>query len=593
MSFLQPYFLLLLIVPLVLGVLTLRQHRQRVIARSLLVSQAHAHRLVHQLPTGRRIIPRLFILLALALAILALARPYNGFSPGSTASAARNIFIALDVSRSMTTEDAGGSRLDQAKAAAGELIAGLPEDKLGMIVFSGEAQVIIPLTFDHTALKHYLHKADPSWVEHGGTDFGAVLRECTRYYNRHAPTGTNAVIIISDGEDTSEDTKKAAADVQENKLLVITVGTGSRDGKAIPDPAAADGLWRDRNGRTVISKLNPEALASFARATGGKFIHLTAGTDLTGFVADAVSTLDLHRGGFDKAQIPNDLFMYFALPALVLLLTGLLVGTEWRRVGLPLLMLVLLPGLQQQIQAAEAARVADYAAALQQMEKREFRAATEQLAKALTTGDRNLQAAAFLAIGNACTRHSFARLRELYQPADKEKTQSALSALMPPAEPQPGQLLAIAKALRADIRSYDDALAIDPELTQARTNKQRVEEFIRLLEETARNQEKQNPPPGGGGNKDKDKKQDMDQPPPGDSQEDGSDQPPTPEEGNGTPPPPQQGDKKPTGEQAPPSGMDDTERQRTESLLNMYTDEEEGSPIPSAGGQFEPPSRDY
>lgn len=593
MSFLQPYFLFLLLIPLVLGLLFLRQHQQRAFVRSLLVSQRHAHRLVHQVSAPRRVLPRLFVLLALSLAILALARPYNGFSPGSTTSAARNIFIALDISRSMTTEDVGGSRLDQAKTAACELVSSLPEDKLGMIVFSGESQVIIPLTYDHTALKHYLNQADPSWMEHGGTNFASVLNTCTEYYSKHAPTGTNAVIIISDGEDTSEETQKAAGDVQENQLLVITVGTGSVAGQTIPDASATDGIWRDRNGQAVISKLNPEALANFAQTTGGKFIHLTESTNLNQFVSEAVSTLDMHQGGFAKAEIPNDLYMYFALPALVLLLAGIVVGTEWRQVRAPLLLVLMLqlPGLH----AAESERVEEYAAALQKSASHEYRAATDLLARALLTENRELQAAAYLAIGNACTQHSFARLRELYQAEspdqDGKSTPSPLSALMPPARPEPGQLREIAKALRADIRSYDDALAINPELTQARDNKQRVEKFIQLLEEAAKEEEKQNPPPSGGGNKDKKDKQDSDQPPPGDSEDD--DQTSSPEEGDGTQPPPQQGDKKPTGQQAPPSAQGESERQRTESLLNMYTDEEAGSPIPSTGGQFEPPAKDY
>lgn len=596
MSFLHPYFLILLIVPLILGVLALRQQKWREKTRRLIVAQAYERELVHSLPIYRRTLPRLLILLALSLVIVALARPYNGFEQGDASSTGRNIFIALDVSRSMTTQDVGSSRLDQAKAAACELVSSLPEDRLGMMVFSGESQVIIPLTFDHPALKNYLTQADPSWVEHGGTDFGAVLNDCIRYYRSHAPIGTNAIIIISDGEDTSEKTKEAAAAAKEHNLQVITVGTGTRAGKAIPDATEPDGIWKDQQGKPVISKLNPEALAEFAQATGGKFIHLTEGSDLTAFVKDAVSTLDKHEGGFDQALVPNDLFMYFAVPALVLLVAGMVLGTEWRRLRTPAAVLVLLLALPE-AHAAENDRVADYAAGLKQIKSREYRAATDLLAQALTTRDPELQAAAYLAIGNACTQHSFAQLRELYTPEPLEETgePSMLAALMPPPEPRPDQLRAIADSLRADIRSYDDALVLNPALVQASTNKKRVEDFIRKLEEEADRLDKDNPPPDGDGegnneNDQEDNDSGNDQPPPPDSPE--KDEPNPPDNSNGNQPPPQQ-DNKPSDQQAPSAQQDASERQRTQSLLDMYKEEEEGSPIPSTGGQFLPPPKDY
>ena len=482
MSFLHPYVLLGLAVPLLLAGALLMLHRRTGSAWRLLVSAEHPE-LVHRRPQWQLVLPPVLALLALAGLICAAARPINGYTQSEASSSGRNLLIALDISRSMETKDVKPSRLEEARAAAYELIEALPGDKIGLIVFSGEADVVVPLTYDHTALRDALEQVNRDWAGYGGTNFGLLLRTAMQSFARSAPEGANALIILSDGEDTVGSSSSIAEEARKKHLLVITVGIGTTTGDTIPDPDGENGLWQNAAGSHVVSKLDVQSLRQFSEATGGDFILMNSGTDLAAFARDAADKLERHEESYAAGSTPQDLFVWFAVPSLLALLAAILLSTEWRRprrkaTALLLLLLVLTPAAQ----AAEASAAQAYARALEARQAGRDSEHLEQLSQALLSQDSELQAAAHLALGNRAARATFDKLRSLYGESSPaaDSVAPAEAAATPPGI---DALQGIVDELRKDLTYYRDALAANPSLSAAQTNIHKIEQLIRVLED--------------------------------------------------------------------------------------------------------------
>ena len=550
MSFLYPNVLWLLLLPALLSVAALVLRRNRGQAWRKLVSAAHVDALVVRRPLWNRLLPAVLALLAMGCIILALARPINGYRETSATDSGRNLLIALDISRSMETEDVKPSRLEEARAAAFELINALPTDKIGLIVFSGEADLVVPLTYDHTALRDALEQVNRGWAGAGGTNFGLVLRKAMQDFKRSAPEGTNALVILSDGEDTVDSSLDIAEEAKKSGLLVITVGIGTEAGGAIPDAQGENGLWQDANGKHVISKLNPKALQDFAKATGGSFFAMTANANLAEFARSAVQKLDRHEEAHSITKTPNDLFRYFAGAALLLVIIAILTRTAWKAPGLvPVILMMTCICRTESLAAPSLENIGHYQIGLNLLSKEPDKA-REAFSRALLDEDTALQAASLYEIGNINTQATLDELRSLYE----APTDAGDGAAQPGAE----ELQQIVDSLKSDITAYRDALSIQPGLKPAQTNLSRMEEFIKKLEEEIeRLKQQQN-------QQDKQDQQDK------------------------------QNEQPKTAEEAQQELSDEEKaRQRAASILKMHMDEEQGSPIPHANDNVRPPAKDY
>ena len=498
MTFLYPSVLTALLLPLLLAVAAVLAHRRAGSAWKRLVSAGHEHELVRRRAAWRTVLPAALALLALSCAILGAARPIYGYGEGSSTATGRNLLIALDISRSMETKDVTPSRLEEARAAAYELIDALPNDKIGLIVFSGEADLVVPLTYDHDALRDAIAQVDRSWAGYGGTNFGLVLRTAMRNFERSAPDGTNALVILSDGEDTVDTSLELAEEARKSQLLIITVGIGTPEGDSVPDPTSENGLFRDAEGKHVISRLDAQSLQRFSNATGGSFFLMRNGSDLAAFAKKAVSQLEAHEDTVSLHKVPNDLFMYFAAAALLLLTAAILLSTEWRRARsfrhTPLLALAALLWLGAR---AEAAPARDSIEAFQQgldLQTEDPAKAREAFSRALQDEDPELQAAAHYQLGQLNTLATFDQLRQLYgQPADGQDSGGSLSAAPQPQGQQvtPEALKGIVGQLKKDIVPYQDALTAAPSLAVAQHNIDKVNNLINILEEEIKRLENQ------------------------------------------------------------------------------------------------------
>ncbi len=625
MTFLCPMMLWALALPLLLAVLALLKRHRMGGGWRLLVSPNHARELVVKTPGWRRVLPLLLLLFALICGILAAARPINGYTTTEGLASGRNLLIALDISRSMETQDVKPSRLEEARAAAFELIDALPQDKIGLIVFSGEADLVVPLTYDHTALRDALEQVNRGWAGYGGTNFGIVLKKALQDFERSAPTGTNALVIFSDGEDTVGPSLEVAEEARRHNLLIITVGVGTTIGDSIPDASGENGLYQDAAGKHVISKLDAESLRRFSEATGGDFFTMGSGADLTAFAQQAADKLDRHEESFSGHKVPRDLFAPFAITALLLLAASMLLGTEWRstRRSLPLVLLLF---TAQPLEAApEAESLRAYEDALRQVEA-DADKARELFSRALLDEDEDLQAACHYALGNLNARSSFAKLRALYRPEPAEQAdEEELSPMPAMASPTPEQLQAVVDELDNGLLPYMDALKLCPEMKEAKQNLRSVEEFIeklkeeieRLKQQQQQQDDQQPEEQQDDQNQQQDKSQDGEQEKPQDKQQQDKgegqqndqqqegEQPRQPEEQQGdspqqqpeqpqegsTPPPP--AEPQPAEAEQTPMSEQEKAHQRAAGILRMHVDEEQGSPIPRPNTAVRPPEKDY
>ena len=167
---------------------------------------------------------------------------------------------------------------------------------------------MVPLTYDHTALRDALEQVNRSWAGYGGTNFEQVLRRAMDTFARSAPDGANALVILSDGEDTVDSSIGVAQEAKKHDLLVITVGIGTSTGAPIPDEHGENGLWEDAAGKHVISKLDMEALKRFSQATGGSFLAMNSGANLTAFARETADKLARHEESYSTGRQPRDLF---------------------------------------------------------------------------------------------------------------------------------------------------------------------------------------------------------------------------------------------------------------------------------------------
>ena len=644
MSFLHPQVLWFLLLVPVLAVLVVLAWRSTGQGWRKLVSAQHLE-LVNRRPLWRTALPAVFSLLALACIIVALARPINGYREGGATTTGRNLLIALDISRSMETEDVKPSRLAEARAAAYELIDALPGDKIGLIVFSGEADLVVPLTYDHTALRDALEQVNRNWAGVGGTNFGLVLRKAMQDFKRSAPVAsTNALVILSDGEDTVNSSLEVAEEAKESNLLVITVGIGTAAGGPIPDPRGENGLWQDANGKHVISKLNTESLRRFAEATGGDYFIMDSNANLTAFTQAAVRKIDTHEETFSINKIPNDVFAPFAIAAVVLLVLAMLCSTEWKKPH-ALVLLLMLGCMTPQLHAAPLAEYATaYSQGLAHMKASEHDKAKEAFSRALLDEDTALQAAAHYQLGQINAARTFDELRLLYGEASMAEGLDDEGAA-PGAQVSPEALQKIVDSLKQDITSYQDALKLRPTLTRAQKNIASIEALIKKLEEEIErlkqqqqqeNQQNQNQQQNDQNqqqdsdqqdqkddqqnqdadkqNDDEQQQQDSDQKQDSQDKQDqqGQDnqqqQQPEEEQNDGQQQDKEQNDKQQQNqdqqqqqapqqqqqqEEQPQPSDEEKARQYAASVLRSHLDEEKGSPIPHADVQVRPPDKDY
>jgi Ca-activated chloride channel family protein len=209
---------------------------------------------------------------ALALLVLMLARPQMGTKISHEKRTGIETIIALDISNSMRAEDIVPSRLDRSKMMVENLVDHFTNDKIGLIVFAGDAFVQLPITSDYVSAKMFLSSIDPSMMATQGTDIAAAIDVAMNSFTQEDGIG-KAIIVITDGEDHEGGALQAAEAAQKKGMRVFVLGVGSTQGAPIPIPGTGD-YMKDNTGNTVMSVLNEDMCRQVAQAGGGAYIHV-------------------------------------------------------------------------------------------------------------------------------------------------------------------------------------------------------------------------------------------------------------------------------------------------------------------------------
>jgi len=210
-------------------------------------------------------------ILALALIIIMLARPQMGMKISQEKRNGIEVIIALDISNSMKAEDVVPSRLDKSKLMIENMVDKFTQDKVGLVVFAGDAFVQLPITSDYVSAKMFLQNTDPSLIASQGTDLAKAIQISYNSFTQKDKIG-RAIIVITDGEDHEGGAVEAAKAALKKGIRVFVLGVGSPDGSPVPDENG--GYLKDRNGQEVMSALNEDMCKRVAQAGGGVYIHV-------------------------------------------------------------------------------------------------------------------------------------------------------------------------------------------------------------------------------------------------------------------------------------------------------------------------------
>ncbi len=313
------YLYLLVVIPLLIaGYVVLAGFRRKALQR--FGQPAILTRLTQAASGAKRHVKFTLFVIALGLLIVGLANPQIGTRLEEVKQEGVDLFVALDVSLSMKAEDIKPNRLEKAKFELRNLISQLRGDRLGLVVFAGEAFTQFPLTTDYSAANLFLDVVDVDAVPTPGTSIGAAITRALESFNFDEPS-TKVIVIITDGENTEGDEFAAAEDAVKKGVLIYAIGMGTPSGSPIPVYNAAGqqvDFKRDKAGSVVITRLDEGGLERLATMGNGKYFRGTSAQDELDEIYKSINALQKREFGVKQFTDYEDRFQVFIAGALLL-----------------------------------------------------------------------------------------------------------------------------------------------------------------------------------------------------------------------------------------------------------------------------------
>lgn len=270
------------------------------------------------------------ILFVLIFAVLALMRPQWGYQWQEVKKQGLDILVAVDVSKSMLTEDVKPNRLERSKLAIKDLLKKLKGDRIGLIAFAGDAFLTCPLTTDYNGFMLSLEDLSTASVPRGGTFLGSAIREATKSC-ANIPTKYKAVIIVTDGENLEGDPVAAAKEAKEKGVKIFCIGIGTQEGELVrvKNDSGENEFLKDSSGNFIKSRLNEDLLQKIALTTDGMYVRSSGaqfGLDL--IYDERLSKMERREIKTDKEKRYFDRFQFPLALALLLLVVETLLSTR-------------------------------------------------------------------------------------------------------------------------------------------------------------------------------------------------------------------------------------------------------------------------
>jgi len=311
------YLFLLILIPVLIGTFIyyrIQKHRNKIkFGDPALLSP-----LMPNVSKYRPSVKFILQMAAIAMLTVVLARPQFGTKAEEVKRQGIEVMVALDISNSMMAEDVLPSRLEKAKQVLSKLIDEMSNDKVGMVVFAGDAFTQLPITADYVSAKIFLNTISPKLIARQGTAIGSAIDLCIKSFNPKSES-SKAIVLITDGENHEDNAVEAANLAKEQGIVVHVIGMGKPVGAPIP-VAGTMSFWKDRDGNVVVSKLNEEMCKEIAGS--GEGIYVRADNTNTAYKTiskelDHLSKTELSTTTFSDY---NEQFQSFAIIALLLLL---------------------------------------------------------------------------------------------------------------------------------------------------------------------------------------------------------------------------------------------------------------------------------
>ena len=324
------YLNLLAIIPiLVLIFVVVRYFRKRVFQK--FGELTLIERLTPQMSKYKHTFKFVLLMLAMTLFIFALSNPQWGTKKEKVKRKSIDVFVALDISESMLAQDISPSRLERAKNFSQNLVQGLRGERMGVIIFAGNAYLQMPLTTDYAAAQLFLKSANTKQAPTQGTAISEAIDLAERSFeedNKHH----KALIVITDGENHDEETLLRAKEANENGLMIFTVGVGTQGGAYIPMYYAGQaGFKMDKSGNPVKTSLNPQMLADIAEAGNGEYYNLVDGEKVINALKGRIETIEKREFEARSFSEFESYFQYFLAFGLLFLIIEFMISYRKNR----------------------------------------------------------------------------------------------------------------------------------------------------------------------------------------------------------------------------------------------------------------------
>ena len=259
------------------------------------------------------------MIVAAVLLIIAAARPQFGQQEKTVKRQGIEVMVALDISNSMLAEDVAPNRLDRAKQMLSKMIDNMVDDKVGLVIFAGDAFTQLPITCDYVSAKMFLNTISPNLIPTQGTAIGAALQTAITSFGTSESEIGRAIVLITDGENHEDDAIEVAKKAKEMGIQVFVIGIGKPEGAPIPKPGTND-YFKDRAGQVVVSRLNEEMCQQIASSGNGIYVRCdNTNTAMRALQQelDRIATSEIETTVFEDY---NEQYQSFLLIALLLLL---------------------------------------------------------------------------------------------------------------------------------------------------------------------------------------------------------------------------------------------------------------------------------
>lgn len=270
--------------------------------------------------------------LIFSLLIIALLGPSFGSSKQEVKSIGKDIMICVDLSKSMDAFDIQPTRLEKIKFEMKKIVDAFNSDRIGVIIFSSEAFMQCPLTYDQNALNLFIESMNTNLVPSSGTDFGPPLQMAMKKMeddDTRSEAKSKIIILISDGEDFGDETANVAQEIEDEGIKLFTLGIGTEKGGQI---RSGSGYKTDKSGNVVVSKLNATSLMALASRTGGKYFEIN---ETRNDVSRLINTISKIEGELMDARVMDvtaNRYFYFLVAALALLVLDVVLNIKTVRI---------------------------------------------------------------------------------------------------------------------------------------------------------------------------------------------------------------------------------------------------------------------